>query len=217
MKRERILSKFVGRKKLKENESKFFVFCEKTGSKAQFQADTACDVNNAVERMAGLLAIQCLVKGHDPDDFVVLVPADSTLSGRMLSRAKQLLHEGRAALDPPSLSPRQSEILHSVIRNQANKEIASRLNITVRTVKFHISSLLNKFGVENRGELARRASGLMASIHTESSGSSSANTSGRDVRVDGARGNFARNPIDVPLRATNKALNLRFPGSALSA
>ena len=55
-----------------------------------------------------------------------------------------------------------------MIRNQANKEIASRLNITVRTVKFHISSLLNKFGVENRMELARRATGLMESTSVAS-------------------------------------------------
>ena len=45
--------------------------------------------------------------------------------------------------------------------NRANKEIASKLNITVRTVKFHISSLLSKFGVESRAELARRAAGFM--------------------------------------------------------
>ena len=62
---------------------------------------------------------------------------------------------------PAPLSPRQSEILRSVICNRANKEIASKLNITVRTVKFHISSLLNKFGVDNRTDLARRAAGLL--------------------------------------------------------
>jgi len=42
-----------------------------------------------------------------------------------------------------------------VLSNRANKEIASKLNITVRTVKFHISTLLSKFGVETRTELAR--------------------------------------------------------------
>jgi len=48
-----------------------------------------------------------------------------------------------------------------VIRNRANKEIASDLNITVRTVKFHISSLLNRFGVQNRAELARRGEAIL--------------------------------------------------------
>lgn len=138
-----------------------FVFCEKSTGVAQFHAESNADPNSTVERIAGLLAMQCLVRGHDPEDFVVLVPADGNIVGRFLSRAKELLEEGRAVSRPASLSPRQSEILLSVIRNRANKEIASKLNITVRTVKFHISSLLSKFGVDNRAELARRAAGFL--------------------------------------------------------
>lgn len=111
--------------------------------------------------MAGLLAMQCLVRGTDPDDFEILVAAERSFANRLQSRAKELLEEGRAVASPSCLSPRQQEILHSVIRNQANKEIASKLNITVRTVKFHISSLLSRFGVENRAELARRAAGFL--------------------------------------------------------
>ena len=127
-----------------------FVFCEKATGVTQFRAESDADHNITVERVAGLLVMQCLVRGHDPDDFVVSVPAEKHLVGRFLSRAKELLEQGRAASRPASLSPRQTEILLSVIRNRANKEIASRLNITVRTVEFHISSLLNKFGVDNR-------------------------------------------------------------------
>ncbi len=138
-----------------------FVFCEKSTGVAHFRAESNDDPNSTVERIAGLLAMQCLVRGHEPEDFVVLVPAEGNLVGRFVSRAKELLEEGRAVSRPASLSPRQSEILVSVIRNRANKEIASKLNITVRTVKFHISSLLNKFGVDNRAELARRAKGFL--------------------------------------------------------
>jgi DNA-binding CsgD family transcriptional regulator len=138
-----------------------FVFCDKTTGIAQFRAESAPDRNSTVERIAGMLAMQCLVRGHDPEDFVILVPAEEHMVGRFLSRAKELLEEGRAASKPTALSPRQSEILLSVIRNRANKEIASKLNITVRTVKFHISSLLNKFGVDNRAELARRAASFL--------------------------------------------------------
>jgi len=111
--------------------------------------------------MAGLLAMQCLVRGSDPEDFDILVATEQAFTNRLRSRAKELLEQGRAVVSPASLSPRQKEILQSVIRNRANKEIASKLNITVRTVKFHISSLLNRFGVQNRTELARRATGFM--------------------------------------------------------
>jgi DNA-binding CsgD family transcriptional regulator len=147
-----------------------FVFCEKSTGVAQFRAESNDDPNTTVERIAGQLAMQCLVRGHDPEDFVVLVPAEGHIVGRFLSRAKELLEEGRAVSRPASLSPRQSEILVSVIRNRANKEIASKLNITVRTVKFHISSLLNKFGVDNRAELARRAAGFLRQDAVDSEG-----------------------------------------------
>jgi DNA-binding NarL/FixJ family response regulator len=148
-------------KKHEVDSPKPLVFCDKSSGIAQFRAEPNGDTNHSVERVAGLLAMQCLIRGRDPGDFVILVPAERALVGRLITRAKEILEEGRAVAGPASLSPRQSEILHSVICNRANKEIAAKLNITVRTVKFHVSSLLNKFGVDNRGELARRAAGLL--------------------------------------------------------
>jgi DNA-binding CsgD family transcriptional regulator len=148
-------------KKSDVNSPSSFVFCERTTGAARFRAESTDDLNCTVERMAGLLAMQCLVRGSDPDDFEILVAAERTFANRLQSRAKELLEEGRAVASPSCLSPRQQEILHSVIRNKANKEIASKLNITVRTVKFHISSLLSRFGVDNRAELARRAAGFL--------------------------------------------------------
>jgi DNA-binding CsgD family transcriptional regulator len=148
-------------KRLDARQSKLFVFCEKSTGLAGFRAESKADPNGELERMAGLLAIQCLVRGSDPEDFAILVAAETVFTNRLVSRAKELLEEGRAAASPVSLSPRQTEILRAVICNRANKEIASRLNISVRTVKFHISSLLSKFRAENRAELARRATGFL--------------------------------------------------------
>jgi len=51
------------------------------------------------------------------------------------------------------LSRREREVLDALLENLANKEIASRLNISERTVKFHVSNLLNKFGVRRRADL----------------------------------------------------------------
>jgi len=147
-------------KKQPETTSNLFVFCEKRTGVAQFRASSAADLDCTIERIAGLLAIQCLVRGEEPGDFEIMVPAEGPFVDRLVSRAKELLKEGRAVACPTSLSPRQKEVLHSVINNRANKEIASKLNITVRTVKFHISTLLSKFGVESRAELARRAAGF---------------------------------------------------------
>lgn len=155
-----------------DNKSNVYVFYNKITGAAQFRAEALAGEQDSVERAAGLLAIQCLVRGQDPENFVVLVPAADTLSGRLVSRAKELLNEGRSIAGPAPLSPRQKEILQSVVRNQANKEIASNLNITVRTVKFHISSLLNKFDVQSRGELARKAASLLGMGNEEFVGAS---------------------------------------------
>lgn len=52
-----------------------------------------------------------------------------------------------------NLSRREQEVLESLLENLANKEIANKLNIAERTVKFHVSNLLNKFGVRRRADL----------------------------------------------------------------
>jgi DNA-binding NarL/FixJ family response regulator len=51
------------------------------------------------------------------------------------------------------LTKREREILELLRENLANKEIAARLNISLDTVKFHISNLLQKFGVQRRTDL----------------------------------------------------------------
>ena len=51
------------------------------------------------------------------------------------------------------LSRREREVLDALLENLANKEIASRLNISERTVKFHVSNLLSKLGVRRRADL----------------------------------------------------------------
>ena len=169
MKKVRVFPKALSRdRKQDTNPSSTFVFCEKSSGVAQFRAESKSDLNCTVERMAGLLAMQCLVRGSDPGDFAILVPAEEALASRLVSRAAELLEEGRAAASPIALSPRQKEILRAVICNRVNKEIASELNITVRTVKFHISTLLTKFGVSNRAELARRAAAFMRPAIVES-------------------------------------------------
>jgi DNA-binding NarL/FixJ family response regulator len=52
-----------------------------------------------------------------------------------------------------NLSRREQEVLESLLENLANKEIAAKLNIAERTVKFHVSNLLAKFGVRRRADL----------------------------------------------------------------
>ena len=138
------------------------VFCEKSTGVARFEVGYGSDLGSDIERTASMLAIQCLVRGCEPRDYAILIPAEKDLAGRVTHRAKELLDAG-VALANPVLSPRQTEILRAVVRNSSNKEIAAKFNITVRTVKFHVSTLLNKFDVNNRVELARKAASVLRS------------------------------------------------------
>lgn len=48
------------------------------------------------------------------------------------------------------LSEREMEVLECVVQGLSNKEIASLLGISHQTVKNHVTSILRKFGVEDR-------------------------------------------------------------------
>ena len=58
-----------------------------------------------------------------------------------------------ATLSSAPLSHRERQVFDAVLENLANKEIADKLHISERTVKFHVSSLLEKFGVRRRTDL----------------------------------------------------------------
>ncbi|HXX44058.1 MAG TPA: LuxR C-terminal-related transcriptional regulator [Candidatus Acidoferrales bacterium] len=165
-----------------------------------------------MERMASLLAMQCLVRGCEPGDYAILVPAERSLSNRLTARAKELLAEGLALANPVALSPRQREILHAVVCSRANKEIADKLNITVRTVKFHISTLLSKFGVDNRAELARRATGFLRAGATEAGALELELPAAEPRRVD-----LRPVGLEPTLHVASKNRSVRFAQRMLSA
>lgn len=56
----------------------------------------------------------------------------------------------RSTLEP--LTPREHEVLTLLARGLQNKEIATELTITERTVKFHVSAILTKLNATNRTE-----------------------------------------------------------------
>jgi DNA-binding CsgD family transcriptional regulator/uncharacterized membrane protein YhaH (DUF805 family) len=51
------------------------------------------------------------------------------------------------------LSNREREVVQLLLQGQSNKQIASSLTISERTVEFHLSNIYNKFGVSSRVEL----------------------------------------------------------------
>lgn len=58
---------------------------------------------------------------------------------------------------PLSLTPAEGRVFWEVIQGLTNKQISDRLFISPRTVQTHLSSILNKLGLENRAQLIRFA------------------------------------------------------------
>ncbi|MSO19980.1 MAG: LuxR family transcriptional regulator [Acidobacteria bacterium] len=52
-----------------------------------------------------------------------------------------------------SLSPREEQALRLITCGKCNKETATEIGITPRTVKFHVANLLTKFSVTSKLEL----------------------------------------------------------------
>jgi DNA-binding NarL/FixJ family response regulator len=134
-----------------------FFFCEKASGVAHFQVQAGPDGRLPVDQAAGLLAMHCLVRGQTPGDYAVLVQAENDVLESLLEKADQLLEAGRSVHGQVRLTRREEEVLAGVSDSLSNKEIASQLNLSERTVKFHVSSLLAKFQVRGRMELVRES------------------------------------------------------------
>jgi DNA-binding NarL/FixJ family response regulator len=65
-----------------------------------------------------------------------------------MEKARHLYSEPGSPFHP--LSDREMEVLSCVVNGMSNKEIASSLGISHQTVKNHVTSILRKFGVEDR-------------------------------------------------------------------
>jgi DNA-binding NarL/FixJ family response regulator len=68
--------------------------------------------------------------------------------------ASRLLRRFAAPETPgvDALTSREMEVLHLLAQGRLNKEIASTLSISERTVKFHVSAIMAKLGAGNRTE-----------------------------------------------------------------
>lgn len=79
-----------------------------------------------------------------PDGLMLHIPLDVLM---------QLLKPQVIFADAIRFTRREQEVFDGLIKGLANKEIASNLNLSERTVKFHVSSLLEKTKTRSRFDL----------------------------------------------------------------
>ena len=69
--------------------------------------------------------------------------------------ARAPVHRTSELVEP--LTAREVQVLELMAEGLSNKAIATRLNISDQTVKFHVASIAGKLGASNRTDAVRRA------------------------------------------------------------
>jgi two-component system NarL family response regulator len=80
-----------------------------------------------------------------------------SVAGSLLARLRRHAPQERSAGAPPALTPRELDVLRLLVDGCETIEIGRRLHVSPSTVKHHVSSTLDKLGVENRVQAAVKA------------------------------------------------------------
>jgi two-component system, NarL family, response regulator LiaR len=104
-------------------------------------------------------AVSFLLKDVAPNDLMEAIRAAYHGEARLHPTVIRKLMNQVALQSPteqiaPDLTERELEVLRLVADGMSNREIASRLVISEKTVKTHMSSLLSKLGQQDRTRLA---------------------------------------------------------------
>lgn len=84
-----------------------------------------------------------------------------SLAAKLLMRSGPRHYvEVKASGQLPHLTPRERQILSILVQGRSNKEIGNTLELSEKTIKHHLTNILQKLRVRNRVEAA-----LMASNH----------------------------------------------------
>ena len=77
------------------------------------------------------------------------------IGGEIADDLAQAVRQANAQRERPySLTAREVEIVEAIVAGDSNRDIALRLNISLQTVKHHLTSIFDKTGTSSRLELA---------------------------------------------------------------
>jgi NarL family two-component system response regulator LiaR len=117
----------------------------------QVIALTSFQENELVQSAMKAGAIGYLMKNVSSQELAAAIRAAK--GGKMTlspEAAQALVHASQRAAETESLTDRELEVLRLMVDGLNNAEIAERLVVSLSTVKYHISNILMKLGVENR-------------------------------------------------------------------
>ncbi len=106
-----------------------------------------------------------VTKTIEPDDLADAIrridAGDAVFSPRLAGFVLDAFAGAIPSDDDPELdqlTTREKDVLRLIARGFAYKQVARKLNISIKTVETHVSSVLRKLQLSNRHELARWAS-----------------------------------------------------------
>jgi len=113
-------------------------------------------MNDELQKQLNELVAQCdLFLQILPDDEINAITIVDNLKGQINKIISQQLdqHDKENSI----LTRRESEILNLIFIGHANKEIAYKLGISIKTVQFHIKNLFIKTKSQSRTELINKS------------------------------------------------------------
>lgn len=104
-------------------------------------------------------AIGYLLKDVDADDLATAIRQAYAGKPTLAPEAAQILIQASRQVYHPGidLTAREREVLALLVEGRTNPEIAEILVVSKSTVKFHVSSILNKLQVSSRTEAVAKA------------------------------------------------------------
>jgi two-component system, NarL family, response regulator LiaR len=100
-------------------------------------------------------AIGYLLKDTEAEELIRAIKAAAGGQVQLSPKAAaRLMREVRVPDSPEALTERETEVLRLLAEGKANKEIAHILSIGEKTVKTHVSNILQKLNVSSRTQAA---------------------------------------------------------------
>jgi two-component system, NarL family, nitrate/nitrite response regulator NarL len=122
---------------------------------------TVSENDDHVVRSLEAGAVGYILKGIAANDLIHAVKniaaGESFVSPNLTLRLLSHMRATRETSAISMLSPQEQKILRLVAQGKSNREIGAELGVHEKTVKFHMTRIMDKLGVRNRVEATRLA------------------------------------------------------------